>query len=326
MTLHQPSRLIWDNHGCMPLRAGDGDFLPQLERYRAAGVSVAGLNIGFGPQSVEEHIRTLAWFRKWIKGRPDQYRLVGTADEIEAAVADGKLGVFFDIEGMGPLDGGDLGMVEMFYDLGVRWMLIAYNRETAVGSGCYDTEDGGLTAFGCEVLAEMKRVGMLVCCSHTGERTALETIAAADNPVILSHSNPKAVWDHTRNVSDAVIKAVAGSGGVVGVNGIGLFLGDNDNSTEAFVRHVDHVVQLVGPDHVGIGLDYVFDGQELKDYLTNMRDTFPNDPTYDQEMLFVEPERIPAIGVALHDRGYSQTDIDKIMGGNWLRVARQVWK
>ncbi|WP_165191528.1 dipeptidase [Caulobacter soli] len=318
--------LVWDNHGCMPLRAGDGDFLPQLERYRASGIDVVGLNVGFGLQSLEEHVRVLAWFRRWLTDHADRYVLVGTIAEARAAAAAGKLAVFFDIEGTGPLDAGDLGLVQLFYDLGVRWMLMAYNRQTAVGSGCYDETDGGLTAFGRQVLAEMERVGMLVCCSHTGERSALEVIEAARAPVIVSHSNAKAVFDHTRNVSDRVIKAVAASGGVVGVNGVGAFLGDNDASTQTLVAHVDHMVQLVGPDHVGLGLDYVFDMTELVDYLQKMRQTFPHDATYAADIQFVEPERFPGIAAALVAKGYGDADLAKILGGNWTRVAERVWK
>lgn len=318
--------IVWDNHACMPLRPGDTTFLPQLERYRAAGVDVVGLNVGFGPQTFEDHVRMIAWFRRWLKTRSDAYRLIDTVADIEAAARDDKLAVFFDIEGTGPLDRGDLGLIELFYELGVRWMLIAYNRRTAAGSGCYDPDDGGLTEFGRRVLTEMKRVGMIVCCSHTGERTSLEVFEGADAPVILSHSNARGVWDHKRNVSDRVIRGCAATGGVVGVNGIGIFLGDNDNSTEAFVRHIDYIVQLVGPDHVGIGLDYVFDVQEMTEFTAKMRATYPDDASYTAEPCFVEPERIPLIVESLSRLGYRPEDLRKVLGGNWLRVARDVWK
>lgn len=317
--------IVWDMHSCMPLRPGDREFLPQLRRFRASGVDVASLNIGFATLSLEEHVRTLAWFRTWIRAHPDLCRLVGSLAEIEQAKRDGVLGVFFDVEGMGVLDKGDNGVIEMLFDLGVRWMLIAYNRATAVGSGCYDPEDGGLTDFGRSVLAEMRRVGMTVCCSHTGERTALEVCAEAGAPVILSHSNAKSVWNHTRNVSDALIDAVAETGGVVGVNGIGLFLGDNDISTEAVVRHVDHMVQRVGVEHVGFGFDYVFDIRELEDYLVSMRETFPDDPTYSQPFRCIGPEQMPEIAQALSKRGYGEADLDALWGGNWRRVAERTW-
>ncbi len=317
--------LVWDNHACMPLRPGDESFLPQLERDRASGIDMVCLNVGFGPQTLEDHIRMLAAFRRWLGARPDRYVLVESLDDLDRARNEGKLGIAFDIEGMGPLNGGDKGLVQLFYDLGVRWMSIAYNRANAVGSGCYD-EGGRLTDFGRDVLVECKRVGMVVCLSHTGHDTARDVIDAADNPVIFSHSNPSAVHPHTRNIPDDLAIACAANGGVVGVNGIGVFLGDNDNRPETLVRHIDHLVQLVGPDHVGIALDYVYDGEELAEYLATMRETFPNDATYAQPISMVGPEAFPDIAAGLLSRGYAEGDIAKIVGGNWRRIAERVWR
>jgi membrane dipeptidase len=309
----------------MPLRANDTSFLPQIERFRDVDVDVVSLNVGFGPQGLGEHIRVLSSFRRWFGERGDRYRLIGTVEDIAAAREAGQLGVLFDIEGMGPLDEGDFGLVQMFRDLGVRWMTIAYNRNNAVGGGCYD-DDPGLSDFGREVLKEMKRVGMAVCCSHTGHRTAMDVIAAADNPVIFSHSNAAAIHPHARNIPDALVKACAETGGVVGVNGIGFFVGDNDDRPASLIRHLDHMVQLVGPDHVGLALDYVFDQQELIDYLAKMKDTFPDDPAYREHPRMVAPEAYPQIVQGLIDLGYSDDDLGKILGGNWLRVASQVWR
>ena len=203
-------------------------------------------------------------------------------------------------------------------------MLIAYNRNNAAGGGCYD-EDPGLSAHGRRILAEMQRVGMLVCCSHTGHRTALDVMANAGNPVIFSHSNPSAVHAHTRNIGDELITACAATGGVIGINGIGPFLGDNDDRPETLVRHIDHVVGLVGSDHVGIGLDYVFDEAELLAYLQSMRETFPGDAAFTEPPRMVAPEALDVITAGLCRLGYTDDDIRKILGENWLRVATQVW-
>lgn len=319
------TRIVWDNHGCMPLRPGDGHFLDQLARYAAAGVDIVSLNVGFGSQSLEQHVRMLAWFRQWVKARGDRYVLVDSAAAAEAVAGSGRLGICFDVEGMAFLEHGDFGVVELLYDLGVRWMLFAYNRNSPTGGGCQDS-DQGLTPFGRQVLREMERVGMIACCSHAGERTALDVIEQARAPVILSHSNARALRDNPRNVSDHVIRACAATGGVIGINGFGIFLGENDASTEAVLRHVDHMVQLVGPDHVGFGLDYVFDTQELKDHIATMRRTFPDAADYPEEFAMVEPERVGAIAAALAARGYDRAAVDKILGGNWLRVARSCWK
>ncbi|HEY5425273.1 MAG TPA: membrane dipeptidase [Candidatus Tumulicola sp.] len=314
--------IVWDNHTCMPLRPHDETFLPQLERLARSGVTVVGINVGFGEQTIAEHVRMLAHFRRWIRARGDRYLLIDGADDVERAKATGRLGVFFDIEGARAID-DQLSLIGLYYDLGVRWMLMAYNRNNRVGGGCLD-EDPGLTEFGYAVVDEMERVGMIACCSHTGERTALDVIAHSRNPVIFSHSNPRALWDHPRNVRDGVIQACAAKGGVIGINGVGQFLGDNDTRSETVARNVDYVARLAGVDHVALGLDYVFDANELADYLASMPETFHPGAAGPSD--FVNPEQIPEIVARLADFGYAGDDLAKILGTNLLRVARAVWK
>ena len=315
--------LVWDNHACMPLRPLDERFLPQLERHRRAGFHVVMLNIGFGEQGVEEHLRMLAAFRHWLLARPDDYVLIESADDIERARTSGRLAVGFDIEGANAI-ADQPSLIAQYQALGVRWMLMAYNRNNRVGGGCQD-DDPGLTEFGRGVVAEMERVGMLVCLSHTGHRTARDVLALATRPVIFSHSNCAALKAHPRNIPDDLIRGCAATGGVVCVNGVGIFLGDNDISSATVVRHIDHAVQQGGPAHVGLGLDYVFDMQELDDYLATMKQTFPEGLGYDEGVKFVPPEQIAEIVEGLLARNYAEADVQGILGGNLMRVARQVW-
>ncbi len=232
--------IVWDNHGCMPvMRPHDTSFLPQLQRYRVAGLDAIMLNIGFGDMGIEEHIRTLASIRHWLKLRPNEYVLITSVEDVELAHKTGRLAVGFDIEG-GNAIADQPSLVQLYYDLGVRWMLLAYNNNNRLGGGCQDDDDG-LTSFGKEVIAEMERVGMIVCCSHTGHRTAREVLEVATKPVIFSHSNPSALHAHPRNIPDDLILGCAATGGVVGINGIGSFLGKNDNTSKTFARHIDHV-------------------------------------------------------------------------------------
>lgn len=316
--------LVWDNHACMPLRPGDHRFLPELARYRDAGVDVVALNIGFGKLTLEQHLRQLADFRAWITTPGSDCLLIRHSRDIDEARRQGKLGVFFDVEGMAILDAGDHGLVAMLRELGVGWMLIAYNEANAVGGGCR-SDDSGLTGHGRDVLAAMKRAGMLVCCSHTGHRTAREVIEHADNPVIFSHSNASAVHPHYRNIPDELILAVADGGGVVGVNGVGEFLGPGKDYARLIATHIDHMVELVGPDHVGLGLDYVFDRQELIDYLNSMPETFGESPDHDGLLRFAPPAVFPEVVAELQLRGYPDEALAGILGGNWRRVAEQVW-
>lgn len=317
--------LVWDNHGCMPVnRPDDVSFLPQLARYRAAGVNVVMLNIGFGDMGIEAHLRTLASLRHWLQARPDEYVVIETLDDVERARTSGRLAVGFDIEGANAI-GDQLSLIQLYSDLGVRWMLMAYNTNNLVGGGCQD-EDTGLTAFGREVVAEMERVGMQVCVSHTGHRTVRDIFEVATKPVIFSHSNSSAVRPHPRNIPDELIRACAATGGVIGINGLGTFLGGIDDLVDSYVRHLDHVVQLVGPQHAALSLDFVFDTAELEEYLVTMKHTFPAELGYEDALQMVSPEDLEGIVEKLLSLGYDDDALKAILGGNWLRVARAVWK
>jgi len=282
------------------------------------------VNIGFGEQGPEEHLRMIAALRHWLVARPEEYMLLLEADDVERARSTGRLAVGFDIEGANAV-GDQLSLIQLYYDLGVRWMLMAYNTSNRAGGGCQD-EDGGLTNFGRAMVAEMERVGMLLCLSHTGHRTVREVLAMATQPLIFSHSNCAALHPHPRNIPDELIRACAATGGVVGINGVGIFLGKNDISSETYARHVDHVVQLVGPAHVSIALDYVFDMRELEEHLEKMKGTFPPGLGYEMGARFVPPEQLEEIVVTLQGWGYSDADLTALLGGNLLRLAKQVWK
>jgi membrane dipeptidase len=293
--------LCWDIHACMPLRPGDTALLPQLQRARSAGIDVISLNVSFDAVDPRDAFLMLATFRHWIRERPENYTLVDTVADIEAAKVQGRLAVTFDIEG-GNAVAAHPGLVEIFHRLGVRWMLLAYNKNNRLGGGCMD-EDSGLTAYGRRIIDEMERVGMVLCCTHVGPRTALEAMEYARNPVIFSHSNPSAVYPHVRNIPDDLMRACARSGGVVNINGVGMLLGTHegrgDNRTETLVRHIDYAAQLIGPEHVGLGLDYLFDLSELEEYLQKNPGMFPASVDQLGGYLQVEPERFPIIAESL---------------------------
>lgn len=316
--------VVWDNHGCMPVdRPKDTSYLPQLQRYRAAGVSAVMLNVGYGEMGIEQHVRVLASLRHWLKARPDEYILFEHPEDALLARRSGRLAVGFDIEGANAI-GDQVSLLSLYRDLGVRWMLLAYNRNNLVGGGCQD-DDQGLTAFGRQVITEMERIGLQVCLSHTGYRTARDVLDRATKPVIFSHSNPSGLQAHPRNIPDDLIRACAATGGVVCLNGIGVFLGKNDVASETYARHVDYVVQLVGPAHVGLGLDYVFDTTEMEEAVARMRHTFPPGLGYELGVRLVQPEQLVEIVGILIGMGYREEDLASILGGNLLRVARQVW-
>ena len=315
--------LVWDSHaGIFPHPDTD---LSGLSHWRAAGVSFVSLNVVYDVMSWEETIKVLAAYRTWLEANADKYVIAGTAEDVRQAKRAGKLAVAFDLEGMNALD-GDLNLVSLYYRLGVRQALFAYNLNNAAGGGCHD-EDVGLTDFGRAVVREMNRVGMLVDCSHTAYRTTMEAMEISSAPVLFSHSNPKALWDHGRNIRDEQIKACAAGGGVVGVNGLGIFLGPNDTSTGTLVKHVCYLAELIGPEHVGLGLDYSYADDDLAEGLSARPDYWPPGQLYDTPNIKVaEPKQIAEICREVHARGFSATEITGILGGNFLRVASQVWR
>jgi membrane dipeptidase len=316
--------LVWDNHSCMPLRPGDTSFLDQLGRHASVGTDVVILNVGFDATPWQDAFKMLATFRSWLKARPNRFLLVETAADIDRARREGKLGIAFNLEGGAAVDDTP-DLLEPFHALGVRWMLIAYNRNNRLGGGGQDT-DSGLTEFGRRVIRRMEALGILLCCSHTGYRTAREAMEFAEKPVIFSHSNALALRNHPRNIPDDLMMACARTGGVVNINGIGEFLGRNDNSTETIVRHIRYIADRVGPDHVGLGLDYVFDSQELDAYIRNNPQLFPAEAGYTGGVRMVEPERIPLIVDQLLAAGWSDNQVKGLLGANNYRLAAAIWR
>lgn len=318
------SALVWDNHACLPM-GKVAEFAPQIRRFTQSGANVVAINIGDSNIPLETQMRVAAEMRAFIAAHPTEFVLALTVADIHRAKREGKLAIFFDVEG-GYAMGEQLSILQFYYDIGVRWMLMVYNSKNAIGYGVHDPEDHGLTPFGYQVIAEMDRIGMVKCCTHTGYRTARDVLAASKKPVIFSHSNPRKLRDHPRNIPDDLIQGAARTGGVVCINGVGIFLGDNDIRTETVANHIDYVVQLIGADHVGIGLDYVFDMEEMDASLEQNAHIFPAGFGYKPGIKFVAPEQLPELTETLLKRRYAEDDVRKILGGNLLRVAEAVWR
>ena len=315
--------LIWDNQACLSIDITD-KFFSSLGRHQACGVDIVCLNVGFDGKPWEHAALMTAHLRHWFLARPDEYVMVSSVADIRRAKREGKMAISFNIEGMVAVE-LHIGLVRMFYDLGVRWMAIAYNLNNKAGGGCHD-EDCGLTDFGRQVLDEMAEVGMVTCCSHAGYRTAMEVFEYCENPVIFSHSNPRSLCDHPRNVPDELMKACAKSGGVQGITGANRFLGDDDAKPETFLRHLDYAVQLIGPEHVGISSGYTFEADYMEIDITEVSSHWPSGFGYESGICFVEPEQLPELTEGMLRLGYADEVIRGILGENFLRVAEQVWK
>ena len=316
--------LIWDAHAGFELRSVKD--LETLSVWKAAGVNFLSVNVGYDVIAWDRTVRALSLARHWL-AVTDGYQLVGSMAEMERAIALGDMAVAFDIEGMNALD-GSVDMVRFYYHLGVRQMVFAYNINNLAGGGCHD-EDLGLTDFGREVVAEMNAIGMVIDCSHCGYRTTMEAMECSDDPVVFSHSNARALRDHGRNIRDDQALRCAAGGGVVGVNGIALFVGDNDITTATITDHVDYYLDLIGGDHVGIGLDYfhpVDDAPAFTETVSDNGHYWPATEYPDGEVRCALPTQIQEIAEEMLRRNHNEKVINGVLGGNFQRIASQVWK
>ena len=227
-------------------------------------------------------------------------------DEIFEANKSGKVAAILSIEGAEPLM-GDLSVLRVFYKLGVRMLSFTWNWRTPFADGlAAKRAESKLTDLGVEAIREMERLGIVYDVSHLSDSCFWDVVEVKKGPFIASHSNCRAVCDHQRNLTDDMIKALADHGGVMGMNFAPAFVDKEKATVEKLVDHIDHIVDLVGPDHVGLGSD--FDG--IRTTPEGLEDV----------------SKMPNITRELVRRGYSDDDIKKILGGNHLRVFKEVFE
>ena len=317
----------WESHACLPLHP-QASFAP-IDRLHAAGVDYVSINVGMDMNPVQQVMAVIAGFRATLAAHPDKYLLAQHVADIEQAKANGKIAIGFDLEGAMPLL-EQPEMVALYASLGVRQIHFAYNRNNSVADGCHDVARG-LTPLGVRMVQAVNAAGMLMDCSHTGRRCSLDIMAASAKPVIFSHANPLALVAHGRNITDEQIRACAATGGVVCVSGVSFFLGNTAPTVQDVVRHAAYVADLVGVQHVGIGLDISFHQPELNDNPPGDYDPgywWPKSAGYDRTILratYTPVETWQLLAQALQDVGMSADDAALVMGGNMLRVAGQVW-
>lgn len=321
------STVVWDNVWPIDLPGNEsvGNTWNRFERFAQAGVNAIGLTLAGDNQNASEALRLTGWARNEMRARP-LLRLVRTVDDILAAKRDGKLAVVLQFEGTRCFE-RDLNLIELFYDMGVRQTILAFNSANCTGGGCADPVDGGLTPYGRRFIHEAERVGMLIDLSHVGRKTSLDALEVAQKPMLFSHSNANAVHRCFRNIDDDQARACARTGGLVGVSGSSEYLGDQQCRTETLFRHLDHYVQLVGAEHVCIGFDVVFDAEPLSRWARGRPDEWPmtKDPAW-PGFNYAVPEQLEGLVGMMLARGYAESDVRAILGQNYLRVCRQVWK
>ena len=298
-----------------------------LPRYAAANVHFVSLSVGLDRIPFDETVRAIARERARFRGWSDRICLVESVADIRKARAEGRLAVGFHFQGSNGL-GGMVEMVEVYYRLGVRQMLLAYNQRNQAADGCSERTDSGLSRYGMRLVDEMNRVGMVVDCTHMGYQSSMDAMEMSRSPVLFSHSNAKTLLAHDRNISDEQIRACARTGGVVGVTGVGHFLqADMRATVEAFVRHLDYLAELIGPAHVGLGVDHVYYTSHKAAQRAGARDMYPQGyPATGEAGSYLAPEDIPRIADRLVVLGWPDEHIHGVLGANYLRVCEQVWR
>ncbi|MEA3335085.1 MAG: dipeptidase [Chloroflexota bacterium] len=253
---------------------------------------------------------------------------VESVEDIAGAKESGRVGMILGFQDTAPI-ADNLGLLSVHYKLGVRIIQLTYNHENLVGYGCQAPEDGGLTGFGREVVAEMNRLGILVDVSHCGPRTTLEAIETSTTPIAITHANPLALLDMPRNKSDEVIRALAERGGVIGaVQFPAMVTRQFPATVETYVDVIDHLVRVAGIDHVGLGPDFMeympaeVAAAALKGLPPEAIKQFAAIPPMQD---FETAAKFPNVTAELLRRGYAPEDVKKIMGGNWLQLYEEVW-
>jgi membrane dipeptidase len=315
-----------------------------VEAWEAAGVTCIFQNAGEESQAPLRIVKRLACFTHVADVMRDFLVRATLPEDIVAARQQGRRCFYMSSNGV-PLAQEwvaleeELQFIRVFFQLGVRMMHLTYNRRNMIGDGCAEPANAGLSDFGRAVVKEMNRVGVIVDVAHAGWRTSLEAAQASERPMVASHSGCCAVHRHIRCKPDEVIRAVADTGGYVGICSIPAFLG-RSGDIRAMLDHVDYVARTFGADHVAIGTDtaHVSRNAEAERQKVPRRravrtrwegfwppDAFGAEWRQEAMTLSLAWTNWPLFTVGLVQRGYTDGDIQKILGGNALRVARAVW-
>lgn len=289
-----------------------------FEKMNKGGVTAWNYTVAMD-QNISETIKIIA--QTYSKIRASKYvTLIENTEDIIRTKREGKTGVIFGFQNVPPLE-GNLDLLSVYYKLGVRIIQLSYHFKTICGDGCKEPSNSGLSLFGEELIKAMNKQGMVVDLAHVGDKTELDAIEVSKYPCIASHSNPYSLMPAPQNKKDNMIKALAKKGGVIGITGFPRLVEPNP-TLDMILNYIDYVVQLVGIDYVGIGTDFA--------------EGWAEDPTRRKLLIKIDgriydwPEgietitKLPNITRGLISRGYSDSDIEKILGGNYMRVLKEV--
>jgi membrane dipeptidase len=299
--------------------------------FRSCGITAFHNSEGVGGATAyDDALQFIAAWSGFAGRNSDVFSLVGTAADLDHAKAKRKIAVIMGLQNADefrePKD------VKDFYQLGLRCAQLTYNTQNLLGSGSTERVDGGVTDYGIDIIKAMNEVGMLVDVSHSGDRTTLDAIELSPRPIAITHANCRALNNHPRLKTDEAIQKLARKGGVMGITGVRMFVKDREPTTvEDIVDHIDHVVKLVGIEHVGIGTDSDLMGYDHMppDQYAKLKASYKSSYAFRDKIDtdgFNHPRKIYDLTDALVRRGYSDSNIQAVLGGNFRRLLGDSWK
>jgi membrane dipeptidase len=322
------------NKSGAPLDAAD------LADVRASGITAVNLTVGSVGSYVKDYDGAIEGIAHWdaeIAAHPDTLMRFRDARDFAEAKRSGRLAIIYGFQDATPF-GEDLDRLDTFVDLGVRIVQLTYNRRNLVGDGCLEPGDAGLSLFGRELVERMNARSVLVDLSHCGRRTTDEAIAASKKPVAITHTGCAAISDLPRNKPDATLRRLADAGGVAGIYLMPYLRTSGQPMASDVVAHIEHALDVCGEDHVGIGTDGPISAVELTDaYKKAFADEIaarrkqgvsaPGETTAVYTFIpdLNTPRRFEMIATLLSRRGKPDRVIEKVLGGNFLRLFAETW-
>jgi membrane dipeptidase len=303
----------------------------------AAASGITAINLTVDAADVASTMRRIGTWERELNVHGDVLMRVRTVRDLAEAKRSRRVGIIYGFQGIGPI-GSDLSLVATYAAFGVKIVQLTYNTRSLAGDGSLEPGNAGLSRFGLDLVAELGQQRVIVDLSHCGQRTTAEGIAASTGPVAISHAGCAALADVPRNKRDVELRAMADKGGVFGVYLMPFLTPGRQPTLADVVRHIEHAVKVCGEDHVGIGSDLSITPHELTDeYRRNHRAFVERRqqigiaaPGEDPEVYFFVPDlnaprRLELIADALLARGHTQGRVEKIIGGNFARLMRDVW-
>lgn len=313
-----------------------------LTDIRESGVTGMNLTIGGvgtqpSLQAFEAIIRDLARWDREVRSHPEVFARVESVSDLSAATEAGRLGLIFGLQD-GVAFEDDLSRLDVLAQLGVRIVQLTYNQRNLIGDGCLESDDAGLSRAGRAAVERLNGLQLLIDLSHCGRRTTLDALAASSQPVAFTHTGCAAIYDHPRSKTDAQLRALAEKGGVAGIYFMPYLRPSGQAMAEDVIRHIEHAVQVAGEDHVGIGTDlemspvvltpaFVKTHREVTQARIRTGIAAPGDA--EDVYLFVPdlnfPRRLLSLADLLLKRGHPASRVEKILGGNFVRLFTEVW-